>query len=160
MIKFLDLSDTDIIMFATHGVISGELANLYEPGLILTPPKVASENDDGILTASEIMNLSINAEWVLLSACNTATGEDINSDGLSGLAKSFFYAGAKALLVSQWYVESNATVELTTGIFRAMTDDITLNKSSALRISMLELINSEEYSHPLYWAPFILVGQN
>ena len=160
IVKVLDLSNTDIIMFATHGVISGELANLYEPGLILTPPEQVSENDDGILTASEIMNLSLNAEWVLLSACNTASGEDTNSDGLSGLAKSFFYAGAKSLLVSQWYVESNATVELTTGIFRAMSNDITLNKSAALRVSIIELINSEEYAHPLYWAPFILVGQN
>ena len=159
VVKSLDLFDKNIIMFATHGIISGDLSNIYEPGLILSQPSTPSEFDDGVLTSSEIMDLYLNADWVLLSACNTAAGENENSNGLSGLAKSFFYAGAKSLLVSQWPVESFATVELTTGIFDSIKKNSNLNKSQALRNSMLKLMEDEEYSHPFYWAPFILVGQ-
>ena len=108
--------------------VADELVNNYEPGLILTPPDKASDNNNGVLTASEIMALNLNVDWVLLSACNTAAGESNDSEGLSGLAKSFFYAGARSLLVSQWYVESYSTVELTTGIFKFLNDNPSLKK--------------------------------
>lgn len=158
VVKSLDYSEVDILMFATHGVLSNELVNNYEPGLILTPPEVPSSLNNGVLTASEIMELNLNTEWVLLSACNTAAGESNDSEGLSGLAKSFFYAGAKSLLVSQWYVESYSTVELTTGIFKYMKENPSIDKSKALQLSKLNLIKNTEYKHPFFWAPFILVG--
>ena len=100
IVKSFDYSDTDILMFATHGIMADELVNNYEPGLILTPPDKASDNNNGVLTASEIMALNLNVDWVLLSACNTAAGESNDSEGLSGLAKSFFYAGARSLLAN------------------------------------------------------------
>jgi CHAT domain-containing protein len=90
--------------FATHGTIAGEIEGASEPGLILTPPKAQSDVDDGYLSASEVAGLKLDAEWVILSACNTAAGGFEKAEALSGLARAFFYAGARALLVSHWGV--------------------------------------------------------
>ena len=92
--------------------------------LALTPPKEGTsaaelERDDGLLTASEVAQLQLDADWVLLSACNTAGGEKGNAEAFSGLARAFFYAKARALLVSHWYVDSEAAVKLTTGSLRS-----------------------------------------
>ncbi len=105
-----------VVHFATHGVVAGQWRDLAEPGLILTPPKdiTQADKDDGYLSASDVTQLKLNADWVVLSACNTAAGENSNAETLSGLAKAFFYAGARALLVSHWPVKSNATVKLIT----------------------------------------------
>jgi len=87
-----------------------------EPALVLTPPSKATQIDDGLLTAREIANLKLDADWVILSACNTAAPEGRpGAEGLSGLAKTFFYAGSRALMVTHWWVASDATVLLTTG---------------------------------------------
>ena len=158
IVKNIDYSKKNIVMFATHGVLSGEITNIYEPALILTPPHEISDEDDGVLTASEIMGLELNADWVLLSACNTAAGDKPNAEGLSGLAKAFFYAGSKSLLVSQWYVESKSAVTLTTGIFNEIKISPEITKAKALQNSILNLIQNTNYSHPFFWAPFILVG--
>ena len=80
-----------IVHFATHGALAGQLRGSTEPGLILTPPDTATEDDDGYLSASEIAGLKLDADWVILSACNTAGGE-AGGDALSGLARAFFYA--------------------------------------------------------------------
>ncbi len=82
--------------FATHGLVAGQIRGAAEPALVLTPPAVASAADDGLLTASEIARfLKLDADWVILSACNTAAGDSPGAEGLSGLAKAFFYAGAR-----------------------------------------------------------------
>src|SRR5262249_45586094 len=102
-----------VIHFATHGLMAGEseaiLKAKAEPGLILTPPKDGAtptelEEDDGLLTASEVAQLELDADWAVLSACNTAAGEKGDAEALSGLARAFFYAKARALLVTHWYV--------------------------------------------------------
>lgn len=158
-IKNMDLSNSDIVVFSTHAVINGEIEN-DEPGLILSPPTTASEENDGILTMSEILQLKLNADFVILSACNTASGENNYSEPLSGLARAFFFAGAKSMLVSNWAVESQSTFELTTTMFDNLREKDT-TRSEALQNSMRALINSEEnkyYSHPVFWAPFILIG--
>jgi CHAT domain-containing protein len=111
------LASYGIVHFATHGLISGELKGLAEPALVLTPPAEASETDDGLLTASEVAQLKLNADWVVLSACNTAAAGEQGAEALSGLARAFFYAGARALLVSHWPVNSDAAVKLTTKAF-------------------------------------------
>jgi CHAT domain-containing protein len=92
-------------------LISGDIKHLAEPALVLTPPDKGTEADDGLLTASEIAQLKLNAEWVILSACNKAHAESAGADGLSGLAKAFFYAGSRALLVSHWPVESQSATQ-------------------------------------------------
>jgi CHAT domain-containing protein len=103
-VKTTALTAYRILQFATHGLVAGDLSGLTEPALVLTPPDVATEADDGLLTASEIAALKVNADWVVLSACNTAAGDGQGAEALSGLARAFFYAGARALLVSHWPV--------------------------------------------------------
>ena len=156
-----NLAQYRIVHFATHGAMAGELKNGSEPGLILTPPEVASETDDGYLTASEIAGLKLDADWVILSACNTAAGDAPNSEALSGLARAFIYAQARAILVSHWAVDSNATVTLITSAMRQIARDKTVGRAEALRRAMLTLIDSGDpvESHPAFWAPFIVVGE-
>jgi CHAT domain-containing protein len=133
----------------------------FLPGLLLTPPKTASETDDGYLSASEIAALKLDADWVILSACNTAAGNAEGAEALSGLARAFFYAGARALLVSHWAVASEPTVELITGAVERMASDKTLGRAEALRQSMLAMIDKGEAyeAHPSIWAPFVVVGE-
>ncbi len=140
--------------------MASDFVELGEPGLILTPPAKASELNDGLLTASEIAQLKLNADLVVLSACNTAAADGTpGAEGLSGLTKSFFHAGARNLLVSHWSVVSESTVKLTTGLFEQLKRQPQLGKSRALQASMRALLDSgPAFSHPMYWAPFVLVG--
>ena len=155
-----ELATYRIVHLATHGALAGELDGGREPGLILTPPEQPSRKDDGYLSASEIAGLKLNADWIILSACNTAAGGTDEAEALSGLAKAFFYAGARSLLVSHWYVDSAATVALITGAARAMSHDVAMGRSEAMRQAMLALITSEgNFWHPSYWAPFVIVGE-
>jgi CHAT domain-containing protein len=95
-VKRAPLSDYRVVYFATHGLVGGEVNGLAEPSLALTLPKQPSELDDGLLTASEVAQLKLNADWVVLSACNTIAGDKPGAEALSGLARAFFYAGARA----------------------------------------------------------------
>src|SRR6185436_13384257 len=118
-----DLAMYRTVHFATHAVIAGELDGSREPGLTLTPPVNATEADDGYPSASEIAGLNLDADWVILLACNTAAGASTNAEALSGLARAFIYAQARALLVSHWAVYSDATVRLITGTVGEMARD-------------------------------------
>jgi CHAT domain-containing protein len=162
-LKRLPLDRYRVLGFATHGLLGGEIKGLVEPGLVLTPPVNASEADDGFLAASEVAQLKLNADWVVLSACNTAGSDGVvGSSRLSGLAKSFFYAGARSLLVSHWPVISSATTRLITDTFTLHAANRHLGKAGALRQAMINMINSEddpEYAHPAFWAPFVIVGE-
>jgi CHAT domain-containing protein len=155
------LAQYRVVHFATHGAMAGELSGATEPGLILTPPDTASAVDDGYLSASEIAGLKLDADWVILSACNTAAGNAADAEPLSGLARAFIHAQARALLVSHWAVESNATVKLITSAMREMAADAKTGRAEALRRAMLALIDggAEHEAHPAFWAPFIVVGE-
>ena len=158
------LAKARIVHFATHGLLAGETeqfaSSRAEPALLLTPPETATEEDDGLLTASEIAQLHLDADWVVLSACNTAAAEGGTPDAeaLSGLARAFFYAGARSMLVSHWAVNSDATVQLITKAFDELRLDPALSRAEALRRSMLTLIRDGR-PHPAFWAPFVLVGE-
>ena len=117
------------------------MKGLGEPSLALTIPSEPSELDDGLLTASEVAQLKLNADWVVLSACNTAAGDKPGAEALSGLARAFFYAGAHALLVSHWAVDSDAATRLTTTTFDIMKNDPKLGRAEALRRAMLAYMN-------------------
>ena len=159
-VKQLDLSRFRTIAFATHGVMAGQIRGAGEAGLILTPPRQGSVDDDGYLSASEIARLKLNADWVLLSACNTAAADGTpGAEGFSGLAKAFLYAGARSLLVSHWSVESEATVLLTTVMLKEYEANPAQGKANAHRKAMLALMNTPGYAHPLFWAPFTVVGE-
>jgi len=158
------LSERRIVHFATHGLVAGETESLgaskAEPALLLTPPDIPTDEDDGLLTASEIAQLRLNADWIVLSACNTASGERLGAEALSGLARAFFYAGARTLLVSHWYVNSGATVTLITGSFAELKGAPKIGRAEALRRAMLALMQKDRISaHPATWAPFVVVGE-
>ena len=163
-LRRLNLANTRVLSFATHGLIAGELPKLGEPALVLTPPARPTPNDDGLLRASEVSRLKLDADFVILSACNTAASDGTpGAEGLSGLAKAFFYAGARSLLVSHWPVDSEATVKLTTGLIRATASDPGVGRAEALRRAMLAMIDETSggagHAHPFFWAPFILAGE-
>jgi CHAT domain-containing protein len=155
------LASYRIVHFATHGALAGQLTGTVEPGLILTPPDRAMEEDDGYLSASEIAGLKLDADWVILSACNTAAGGAITgTEALSGLARAFFYVQARALLVSHWEVNSDATVKLITSAVGEITKDKSVGRAEALRRAMLAMIDNGQLreAHPSNWAPFVVVG--
>jgi CHAT domain-containing protein/tetratricopeptide (TPR) repeat protein len=155
------LAKYKIVHFATHGAIAGQVSRASEPGLVLTPPDKASETDDGYLSASEIAGLKLDADWVILSACNTAAGGAQGAEALSGLARAFFYAGARSLLVSHWEVASDSTVRLITKAVAELKSNPEIGRAEALRRSMLSMIETgKDYeAHPAFWAPFVLVGE-
>lgn len=163
----LDLSGVRVLAFATHGLVAGDLPKLAEPALALTPPAEPSDEDDGLLRASQVSQLKLNADWVLLSACNTASADgSAGAEGLSGLAKAFFYAGARTLLVSHWQVDSEAAAQLTTGSFDALERAPKIGRAGALQRSMLAMLDGagrdgqpDYRAHPLFWAPFVVVGE-
>lgn len=169
-IKRMDQSRYRVLHFATHGLLSGEMARLAfgraEPALVFTPPTTPSAADDGLLTASEIAGLKLDADWVVLSACNTAAAQSDSdredADALSGLARAFFYAGARALLVSHWQVDSYAATMLTSTTFAELRANPQLSRAEALRRAMKALASDpkrEWAAHPSIWAPFVVVGK-
>ena len=149
-----------VLYFATHGLLPGELHCQSEPALVLTPGSGASTANDGLLTASEIAALKLDADLVVLSACNTAAGGGTKLGGgaLEGLADSFFSAGARAVLASHWEVPSAATQKLMTGLFARYAASRDL--AEALRQAQLALIAQPATAHPFNWAAFTLIGDS
>jgi CHAT domain-containing protein len=160
-IRSADLSSTRILHLATHGFTSEESGATAEPGLVFTPPQEASVEDDGYLAASEVVALDLSlAEWVILSACNTASPSGKPGEtGLSGLAQAFFFAGAQSLLVSHWPVFDDIAPILTVeALKRAQSGE---GRAEALQEAMRLVRNDPDLdaAHPAVWAPFTLVGE-
>jgi CHAT domain-containing protein len=161
-VKRLPLADYRVVYFATHGLVAGDVQGLGEPSLALTSPNEPSELDDGLLTASEVAQLKLNADWVVLSGCNTAAGEKPGAQALSGLARAFFYAGARTLLVSQWRIDSKAVTRLAMSTFDIMKSNQTIGGAEALRRAMLAYLNDRSdiwNAYPAFWGSFSLVGE-
>ncbi|MBL8348121.1 MAG: CHAT domain-containing protein [Rubrivivax sp.] len=157
-VKSLDLSDYKVVAFATHGLMAGDVDGLDQPALALSNPQLTREDDDGLLTMGEVLGLKLNADWVVLSACNTASSDGSAGEALSGLGRAFFFAGARSLLVSNWPVETDSARRLTTGVFQAQAVDATVGRAEALRRAIRALQKQPRYAHPIFWAPFVLVG--
>lgn len=165
-LKMAPLNRYRVLHFATHGLLAGETGQFAkanaEPALVMSPPATPTEQDDGLLTASEVAALKLDADWVVMSACNTAGGGEPGAEALSGLARAFFYAGARALLVSHWPVDSFAATMLTSRTFAEMRKEKDTGRSEAFRRAMLALMTDEKRpwtAHPSVWAPFIVVGE-
>jgi CHAT domain-containing protein len=169
-VKQANLSDYKVVHFATHGLIPLDLNGLTQPALALSSPKLTSgTREDGLLTMGEILTLQLDADWVVLSACNTAAGEE-GGEAFSGLGRAFFYAGTRAILLSNWPVETTSARALTTDLFKRQAEHTILSRSQALQAAMLGLIDGPgyidpesnkvvfSYAHPIFWAPFSLVG--
>jgi CHAT domain-containing protein len=167
-VKSADLAQYRTVMFATHGLVPSDLRGLFQPALALANPALGREKEDGLLTLEEILGLKLSADWVVLSACNTASPDGRAQESVSGLGRGFFYAGARALLVSNWPVESESARLLTTEMFRRQKEREDISRAQALREAELALMEREakddrgrpaySYAHPMFWAPFSLVG--
>ena len=143
----------------------GELDGLTQPALALSAPSVAGVEGDGLLTMEEILSLKLDADWVVLSACNTGAGAGAGAEAASGLGRAFFYAGTRAILVTNWSVHSQSARELVTDLFKRQADDAKLSRGEALRQAMMALVDGKgftddkgktefAYAHPLFWAPY------
>ena len=154
-----ELTDYRYISFATHGLLPSKLECLPDAALLTTPSAGSGAFAAGLLLASEVATaLELDADLVVLSACDTGGGgKESGGEALSGLARNFFFAGARNLLVSHWEVPSLTTLELLVRAFEKLSrggQDI----AEALRESQLGIIKTGSYSHPKAWAGFTLVG--
>ena len=160
-LRSIRLSDYRVLYFATHGLLPGELRCQSEPALVLSPPATAAVTkiEDGLLDASEISQMKLNADLVVLSACNTAGGGDkFGGEALTGLAEAFFFAGARNLLVSHWSVPSEATTSLMGRVFASLGPDMTRSSALALQQAQVQMLAMPATAHPVFWGAFVLLG--
>jgi CHAT domain-containing protein/Flp pilus assembly protein TadD len=152
------LAQVRVLEFATHGLVAGDAADLAEPALVLA---AGVKPEDELLRASEAAALTLNADWVLLSACNTASPDAPGAEGLSGLTRAFFYAGARSLLVSHWRVRDDVAKLLIPAMMLAQHGDPQLSHAEALRKASLAILDNPELgaANPSDWAPFTIVGE-
>lgn len=164
----VDLRNHSVVAFATHGLIAGDLPGLDQPALAMAP-QAGRDIYDGLLKLDDILKLSLTADLVVLSACNTAAADGSGAEAVSGLGRGFFYAGARAVLATHWPVETVSARELVTHLFERYARDGTLTRAKALQGAMLELIDKGtaldergkpeySYAHPAFWAPYALYG--
>lgn len=147
------LSNYRYLHLATHAFTSD--AGQQRSGIAFFPGGTGEE--DGILYAEEIYGLDLNNELVVLSACETGTGEVRAGEGIIGLSRAFQYAGARSLLVSLWNVEDRSTAQLMIAFYEQLQAGE--SKASALKSAKHSLIRSGSYAHPRYWAPFVFIGE-
>ncbi len=163
-VRRASLAHAGVIAFATHGLVGGALRNLVEPALVLAPPGAEEAGDDGLLTASEIAQMRLDADWVILSACDTSAGESENAPTYSGLARAFIAAGARALLLSHWPVRDEVAGRMTVYTVKGARGGMVRTgsgRAEALRRAQLQVLNDRTLAgaaHPATWAPFVLVG--
>ena len=166
-VKTRDWRSKRVILFATHGLVPGELNGLGQPGLALTAPDVAGVEGDGLFTVEEILNLNLDADWVVLSAWNTGSGSVEGAEALSGLGRAFFYAATRALLASNRPMETASAKLITPGFQAPGCAGRTVQGRCPARDhagpDAGEAGHSSgkatySYTPPLVWAPFSLVG--
>lgn len=152
-----NLARKQVVVFATHGLLAGDLPNLNQPALAMAATSNPAESP--LLTLEDVLSLKLNADWVVLSACNTAGADGRAEEALSGLARGFFFAGSRSLLVTHWSVESESAMQLTTHTFEAYKKNPEMPRAEALRQAMLKTMQEARFAHPAYWAPYALVGE-
>ncbi len=154
-----DLSRARVLAFATHGIVPGELPGFHKAGLAMAYE--GSGLADSILSVDDVTGLRLNADIVLLSACNTGLTSGGAGDTVSALARGFFVAGAHSLLVTAWAVESQSAMELTVKTFAALKADPKASRAQSLAQAQRAMLGGsagELYRHPYFWAPYFVVG--
>jgi CHAT domain-containing protein len=158
-----DLSEFRVLSFATHALVAGEIAGIDEPAIVLTPgdePDILK--NDGLLTASEISALQLDADLVVLSACNTAAGDiKRGGRGLSGLADSFLAAGARSIAVTQWSVISESAAKIGAELVLEQTHRRSGSPSESLRRAIHSYIENAQHdhlAHPRFWGAYMIAG--
>lgn len=154
-LKHMDLESYQRLHFASHGLIDEEKPQFS--ALVLSPDP--NDEEDGFLTVREVFELKLNADLVVLSACKTGLGRTIRGEGVSGLSRAFLSSGARNVLVSLWNVYDSSTASFMKAFYRNMQQDGT-DKLKSLKDARTSMIQSVKYSHPYYWAPFVLIGKN
>jgi CHAT domain-containing protein len=161
-VKTYPLQDYRILYFATHGLLPGEFQCQPEPSLVASPSDSTREGDEGLIDASEILHFKLDADLVVLSACNTGgpgAEKEIRGENLSGLARAFFFAGARSLLASHWYLPDKETAGLMIDTFKGLyNQNDPKGLAIALNLAQRELMKDGSTSHPFYWAGLSLVG--
>src|SRR5690348_16134297 len=163
-----DLARYRVVAFATHGLVAGELDGLTQPALALTSPEVASGQGVGLLTLEKILTLKLDADWVVLSACNMGAAEGAGAEAASVLGLACMHAGTLAILLSNWSVPSRSARDLVSDLFRRQSRDPKLSRADALRQAELALMDGPgftdddgnqlfSYAHPLFWAPYTVM---
>jgi tetratricopeptide (TPR) repeat protein len=151
-----ELGQYRIVHFATHGLINSEHPELS--GLVLSLIDENGRPQDGFLRMSEIFNLRLPADLVVLSACQTALGKEIKGEGLVGLTRGFMHAGAERVVASLWQVDDQATAELMKHFYHGMLKE-NLRPAAALRAAQIEMSKCQRWSSPYYWAGFVIQGE-
>jgi CHAT domain-containing protein len=144
------------VHFATHGYLDTTRAGLS--AIVLSLFDEEGKPQDGFLRTHDIYNLKLPAELVVLSACETGLGKDVQGEGLEGLTRGFMYAGARRVVVSLWTVNDRATASL---MHRLYTEILQNNKTpaAALRAAQIEMLRAGQWQSPYYWAPFVMQGE-
>ncbi|MEN9760077.1 MAG: hypothetical protein RL676_1228, partial [Pseudomonadota bacterium] len=166
-IMSMKLNDRRILAFATHGLIPGDMPGLTQPALTMSYRK---DPRDSLLTLEDILRLKLDADWVVLSACNTGAADGLGGEAASGLGRGFFYAGSRALLLTHWPVESESAKRLVVEIFSRYSKNT--SRAQAVREASQSLIDAPgyldpqtkkllySYAHPMFWAPYTLIGDS
>ncbi len=160
------LKDYRILQFSTHALLPAELRCQSEPAIITSAPPNAPSASGALLTASSVVNLDLDADLVILSACNSGgPGGSTAGESLSGLARAFFYAGARSLAVTHWAVNDQVAAFLVADTLRRLRDSPTIGIAGALRDAQIATLTDAgkglpaEIAHPFFWAPFAVIGE-
>jgi CHAT domain-containing protein/tetratricopeptide (TPR) repeat protein len=151
-----NLSQYQIVHFATHGLLNETQPELS--GLVFSLYDETGTDKPGFLQLNDIFNLTLSADLVVLSACQTGVGQDIRGEGLVSLTRGFMYAGAERIVVSLWAVADNSTSEFMQNYYRKILETGS-NPATAMREVQLEMIQSDNYNAPFFWAPFVFQGE-
>ena len=150
------LSDYRIVHFATHGLINNQNPNLS--GVVLSLVDEQGRPQNGFLRLYDIYNLKLDAELVVLSACQTALGKEIRGEGLVGLTRGFMYAGAPRVVASLWRIDDRASADIMSRFYSAMLKD-GLRPAAALRAAQVSMLREKRWQSPHYWAAFTIQGE-
>lgn len=167
MLKATNLMDRRVVAFATHGLIPGDLPGLTQPALTFAYKK---NPRDSLLLLEDILRLRLDADWVVLSACNTGAADGLATEAVSGLGRGFFYAGSRAVLLTHWPVESESAKKLVIQIFdmysKKTSRALAVKRSADMLIDSPGYIDPKSkrllysYAHPMFWAPYTVVGDS
>lgn len=151
-----ELDQYRILHFSSHGLLDSRRPELS--GLVLSLIDEKGQPEEGFLRLHEIYNLRLNAELVVLSACQTALGKDVRGEGLIGLTRGFMYAGVPRVVASLWEVDDAATTELMKRFYRGLLQQ-KLPSAAALRAAQIEMLQKKHWQSPYYWGAFVLQGE-
>jgi CHAT domain-containing protein len=144
------------VHFATHGLLDNDHPELS--GLVFSLVDRQGKPQEGFLNLEDVYNLSLPADMVVLSACETGLGKQINGEGLVGLTRGFMYAGASRVVASLWQVDDVATAELMRRFYKALLED-GLPPAQALRRAQIDMQQEKRWEDPYYWAAFTIQGE-